>query len=485
MPIPMPTSPARGHSSIESQLNASSRVSRGLQGQGERLCDGLRLRRHSWDLPLYQSPWDVPEAPQLPLLARAIFDDLGLTSYFMIRPATFANFIREVSAGYNQSLPFHNFHHGVSVLQGCYAMLTQCHELTATLTIMDRLALCVAALGHDLGHTGTSNAFLVNSRDELALQYNDVAVLESHHAASLFRLLLLRPDCSILASLDAREFKEARKSIIGAVLATDMAKHFHDIGRLKSRLEARQAGTPFSADEPLDRQLLLEMTLHAADLSGPVRPWGVSRVWAGKVSEEFDRQLAEEARLSLPISTFMQAPKPQLELNFIEFVVLPLWRTVAQAFPTFEDRVETMLANHERWGLLMKNHRAQQFAQAKPNRPQRRSSCASTSSTSSTSCASCSTNKEDTSASAASASASASAEHKGDTDATVAEDSDSKVVLSSAAAPSERSQLAAEATLSVAPAPTAPPSPDALPTNLPSAVRYLPSSHLSFRRKSF
>ncbi len=35
---------------------------------------------------------------------------------------------------------------------------------------------CVAALGHDLGHTGTSNAFLVNSRDELALLYNDVAV---------------------------------------------------------------------------------------------------------------------------------------------------------------------------------------------------------------------------------------------------------------------------------------------------------------------
>ena len=34
-----------------------------------------------------------------------------------------------------------------------------------------------------------------------------------------------------------------------------MAKHFHDIGRLKSRLEARQAGTPFSAADPLDRQV--------------------------------------------------------------------------------------------------------------------------------------------------------------------------------------------------------------------------------------
>ena len=58
----------------------------------------LPTHRHSWDLPLYQSPWDVPEAPQLPLLAGEIFDDLGLTSYFEIRPATFANFIREVPA---------------------------------------------------------------------------------------------------------------------------------------------------------------------------------------------------------------------------------------------------------------------------------------------------------------------------------------------------------------------------------------------------
>lgn len=40
----------------------------------------------------------MPEAPQLPLLAGEIFDDLGLTSYFEIRPATFANFIREVPA---------------------------------------------------------------------------------------------------------------------------------------------------------------------------------------------------------------------------------------------------------------------------------------------------------------------------------------------------------------------------------------------------
>ena len=42
-------------------------------------------------------------------------------------------------------------------------------------------------------------------------------------------------------------------------------------------------------------------------------------------------------------SAAAQAPKPQLELNFIEFVVLPLWKTVARAFPVFEARVAQML----------------------------------------------------------------------------------------------------------------------------------------------
>ena len=41
--------------------------------------------------------------------------------------------------------------------------------------------------------------------------------------------------------------------------------------------------------DPLFHQMLLEVTLHSADLSGPVRPWKVSSVWAAKVSEEFDR----------------------------------------------------------------------------------------------------------------------------------------------------------------------------------------------------
>jgi calcium/calmodulin-dependent 3',5'-cyclic nucleotide phosphodiesterase len=45
----------------------------------------------------------------------------------------------------------------------------------------------VAAVVHDLEHTGTTNNFHVMAQSETALLYNDRAVLENHHASATFR----------------------------------------------------------------------------------------------------------------------------------------------------------------------------------------------------------------------------------------------------------------------------------------------------------
>lgn len=46
----------------------------------------------------------------------------------------------------------------------------------------------IAACCHDIDHPGKSSTFLCNSDHELAILYNDVCVLESHHAAVTFKL---------------------------------------------------------------------------------------------------------------------------------------------------------------------------------------------------------------------------------------------------------------------------------------------------------
>ena len=47
----------------------------------------------------------------------------------------------------------------------------------------------LAALCHDLGHTGHNNAFHVATSSDLAILYSDQSVLEMHHLASTFKLL--------------------------------------------------------------------------------------------------------------------------------------------------------------------------------------------------------------------------------------------------------------------------------------------------------
>jgi hypothetical protein len=61
----------------------------------------------------------------------------------------------------------------------------------------EKFAMHVAAVAHDVGHPGVNNAFLINIKDELAMRYNDISVLENHHCATLFRILELET-CNIL-----------------------------------------------------------------------------------------------------------------------------------------------------------------------------------------------------------------------------------------------------------------------------------------------
>ncbi len=56
--------------------------------------------------------------------------------------------------------------------------------------------------------------------------YNDRSVLENHHAAQAFSLLLSNPEYNYVESLTTADFKRFRFLVIEAVLATDLKRHF-------------------------------------------------------------------------------------------------------------------------------------------------------------------------------------------------------------------------------------------------------------------
>ena len=126
----------------------------------------------------------------------------------------------------------------------------------------DSLALLLAALGHDAGHRGRNNGFEVGRLSELAIRYNDLSVLESHHASVTCTLI---HTTGLLHGVDKEVAKKIKSTIIYSILQTDMAKHSSNVEWLKQQ-------QPFGerAPDSATSKELVSCILHAADIGHPV-----------------------------------------------------------------------------------------------------------------------------------------------------------------------------------------------------------------------
>lgn len=73
--------------------------------------------------------------------------------------------------------PFHNFTHGIGVMQCVYA-LTNCERAQQHLDNFDIFCLTFSGLCHDVSHPAHTNNFAINSLSKLAIRYHDVSPLE-------------------------------------------------------------------------------------------------------------------------------------------------------------------------------------------------------------------------------------------------------------------------------------------------------------------
>jgi hypothetical protein len=108
-----------------------------------------------------------------------------------------------------------------------------------------------------------------------------VSVLEHHHAASSFAIMK-EPNHNIFESFSKDETKRARTVMINAILGTDMSKHFGEVGKFKSRI----ASGEFEAKTD-DKDLLINMMFHLADISNSTKPWNLCQKWTDLLFVEF------------------------------------------------------------------------------------------------------------------------------------------------------------------------------------------------------
>ncbi|XP_076444816.1 cGMP-inhibited 3',5'-cyclic phosphodiesterase 3A-like isoform X3 [Babylonia areolata] len=324
-------------------------------------------RLNDWDFPIFDLA-DQEKTFVLSKVAYKLFTEVGLMETFRIPVIEFINYFHALELGYRDK-PYHNRVHATDVLHGVYYLttrpipgFTQINTVDAcsrhgsssesenegaersfihrtsflaedtygimggNIPALELMALYTAAAMHDYDHPGRTNAFLVSTHAAQAVLYNDRAVLENHHAASAWSLLLHNPNNNFLTGLEAAEFKRFRFLVIEAILATDLKRHFEILAEFNAKVNDDDApGVDWTVET--DRLLILQMVIKLADINGPAKVHPLHFQWTMRIAEEFYEQGDEEASLGMPISPYMDRRAPQLaklQETFINHLVAPL-----------------------------------------------------------------------------------------------------------------------------------------------------------------
>jgi len=220
----------------------------------------------------------------------------------------------------------------------------------------------LAAVVHDFEHDGVNNDFLVKSQNLRAIVYNDQSPNENHHVAAAWSVLL-RPECNFTEGMSPEELAQVRKLVIRLVLSTDMAEHGSTLKKFQNVFAAPEGPTSDTPGSPTygsivptsqeDAVLVLQVALKCADLGHLALCWNSHLRWVQRLEHEFFTQGDKELKLGMPsVSFLMDRQKPgasDTQVGFFDFVVLPLYRAFASAFPSASPMLQGVESNYVRW----------------------------------------------------------------------------------------------------------------------------------------
>ncbi|XP_050682400.1 high affinity cAMP-specific and IBMX-insensitive 3',5'-cyclic phosphodiesterase 8 isoform X1 [Leptidea sinapis] len=278
---------------------------------------------------------------------------------------TLLHWLTIVETNYHAVNTYHNSTHAADVLQAV-AFFLEKDRLKTLMEPLEAAAALISAAAHDIDHPGTSSAFLCNSKHSLAILYNDVCVLESHHAALTFKLTLNDDRVNIFKNLDRDTFKSVRHNVIDMILATEMTKHFEHLAKFVNVFYAKPTGSKedgMHTDEPLSLDttaltsqenvvLVKRMMIKCADVSNASRPLKFAVEWAKRIAEEYFLQTDEEKSKDLPVVMPMfdraTCSIPRSQIGFIDYIIIDMMEAWS-AFIDMPELVTHARTNHQRW----------------------------------------------------------------------------------------------------------------------------------------
>jgi hypothetical protein len=306
----------------------------------------------------------------LPVTATYIFTSLGL--FGIIDYTKFEPFIFRVASGYHRENPYHTDLHAADISQSLlvYYIFGNLQKIL-DFNDLDLISLFISAAIHDFGHPGYTNNYLINTKNDIAIRYNDQSVLENYHISESFNIIFKKKGCNIFDSFSNDDYKYCRKRIIQCVLSTDMTLHNKEFNLLKAKAATFQIKNGENVEKILEsldpvtnfntKQEFLNVMVHAADISNPTKPLDIYKQWAQKCVDEFFRQGDMERRLGLPISFNCDRNTvllSQSQLGFIDAIVNPLFSVINEYFPGLNFTLKNLEANEKYFrGLKEKDER--------------------------------------------------------------------------------------------------------------------------------
>ncbi|XP_023177394.1 high affinity cAMP-specific and IBMX-insensitive 3',5'-cyclic phosphodiesterase 8 isoform X4 [Drosophila hydei] len=257
-----------------------------------------------------------------------------------------------IEAHYHKSNTYHNSTHAADVMQATGAFITQLASKDMVMDRMDEATALIAAAAHDVDHPGRSSAFLCNSNNPLAILYNDLTVLESHHAAITFKLTLGDDKINIFKNLDKETYKSARSTIIDMILATEMTRHFEHLAKFVSVFGNEMEPRELVQSEEETSILMRRMLIKVADVSNPARPMQYCIEWARRIAEEYFMQTDEEKQRHMPIVMPMfdraTCSIPKSQIGFIEYIIQDMMHAW-DGFIDMPELITCMQINYSQW----------------------------------------------------------------------------------------------------------------------------------------
>uniref|UniRef100_A0A8C6WVD7 Phosphodiesterase n=1 Tax=Neogobius melanostomus TaxID=47308 RepID=A0A8C6WVD7_9GOBI len=305
----------------------------------------------SWDFDIFNLEAATMKRP-LTYLGLKIFSRFGVCEFLNCPEATLRSWLQVIEANYHSSNSYHNSSHAADVLHATAYFLCK-ERVKQSLDPVDEVAALIAATVHDVDHPGRTNSFLCNAGSELAILYNDTAVLESHHAALAFQITTRDDKCNIFKNIERNEYRTLRQAVIDMVLATEMTKHFEHVNKFVNSINKPLGESVKSIlTSPENRILVKRMLIKCADISNPCRPQELCIEWAGRISEEYFAQTDEEKRQGLPVVMPVfdrnTCSIPKSQISFIDYFITDMF-DAWDAFADLPNLMQHLDNNFKYW----------------------------------------------------------------------------------------------------------------------------------------